>query len=101
MDATLTFFKEQEEFGMVLRAAADVVFVPSHSEAFGLVAAEGLAMGAVVLSTGVGGLSDFLVLTKTNETQLFSKELCQIRARERGKQNTLLAQTTYFQYDTD
>ena len=54
----------QEEYGPVLRAAADIVFVPSKTEAFGLVAAEGLAYGALVVTTGVGGLRDFLVRVK-------------------------------------
>ena len=54
----------QEEYGPVLRAAADIVFVPSKTEAFGLVAAEGLAYGALVVTTGVGGLRDFLVGVK-------------------------------------
>jgi glycogen synthase len=51
----------QERYGPLVRAAADVVLVPSKTEAFGLVAAEGLAFGALVVTTGVGGLRDFLV----------------------------------------
>jgi len=50
----------QDHFGPILRAAADVVFVPSRTEAFGLVAAEGLSYGSLVVTTGVGGLRDFL-----------------------------------------
>ena len=40
--------------------ARDIAFVPSFSEAFGLVAAEGLLFGMPVVSTGVGGLREFL-----------------------------------------
>ncbi|KAL0089484.1 glycosyltransferase family 5 protein [Phycomyces blakesleeanus] len=43
------------------RAAADFVFVPSLTESFGLVAVEGLSFGAAVISTGAGGLKEFLV----------------------------------------
>jgi len=50
----------QDHFGPILRAAADIVFVPSRTEAFGLVAAEGLSYGSLVVTTGVGGLRDFL-----------------------------------------
>ncbi|GJN87520.1 hypothetical protein Rhopal_000471-T1 [Rhodotorula paludigena] len=51
----------QAAWGPVLRMASDVAFVPSLSEAFGLVAAEALLFGMPVLSTGVGGLREFLV----------------------------------------
>eukprot|EP00732_Lithocolla_globosa_P002990 Lithocolla_globosa_v1_NODE_2197_length_2114_cov_4.329772.p1 type:complete len:628 gc:universal NODE_2197_length_2114_cov_4.329772:192-2075(+) len=51
----------QKRYGVFIRLAADIVFVPSKTEAFGLVAAESLLFGAVVVSTGVGGLQDFLV----------------------------------------
>lgn len=50
----------QREWGAVLRMASDIAFVPSLSEAFGLVAAEALLFGMPVLSTGVGGLREFL-----------------------------------------
>jgi glycogen synthase len=50
----------QEAFGPLIRMAADFALVPSFSEAFGLVAAEGLLFGQEVISTGVGGLVEFL-----------------------------------------
>ncbi|KAI9594421.1 hypothetical protein BDF19DRAFT_386329 [Syncephalis fuscata] len=52
----------QKKWGIYLRAAADFAFVPSRTESFGLVAAEGLLFGAAVISTGVGGLREFLLL---------------------------------------
>ncbi|GAA5909852.1 hypothetical protein JCM6882_002032, partial [Rhodosporidiobolus microsporus] len=51
----------QAQWGTFLRMASDFAVVPSLSEAFGLVAAEGLLFGMPVLSTGVGGLREFLV----------------------------------------
>ncbi|CAG8726645.1 4418_t:CDS:1, partial [Funneliformis mosseae] len=42
-------------------AAADILFVPSKTESFGLTAAEGLLFGCPIVSTGVGGLKEFLV----------------------------------------
>jgi len=53
--------KEQRQWSVFFRAAADLVFVPSLTESFGLVAAEGLLFGAGVISSGVGGLKEFLV----------------------------------------
>ncbi|KAI9301307.1 hypothetical protein BJ944DRAFT_144138, partial [Cunninghamella echinulata] len=52
--------EEQEQWLIYCRAAADFVFVPSITESFGLVAAEGLIFGAPVISTGAGGLGEFL-----------------------------------------
>lgn len=49
---------EQSKFIEKMRAAADFVFVPSLREACGLVAPEGMANGAIGISTGVGGLRD-------------------------------------------
>ncbi|CAG8644495.1 9990_t:CDS:2, partial [Dentiscutata heterogama] len=51
----------QNNWGILYRAAADIQFVPSLTESFGLVAAEGLLFGATIVSTGVGGLKEFLV----------------------------------------
>ncbi|KAF9925544.1 hypothetical protein BGZ67_008554 [Mortierella alpina] len=51
----------QRHWGIYLRAAADFLFVPSLTESFGLVAAEGLLFGSSVISSGVGGLTEFLV----------------------------------------
>lgn len=50
----------QAQLGPIIRMASDFGFVPSLSEAFGLVAAESLLFGSPVLSTGVGGLTEFL-----------------------------------------
>lgn len=50
----------QAEIGTRIRMASDIAFMPSFSEAFGLVAAEGLLFGMPVVSTGVGGLREFL-----------------------------------------
>ncbi|CAO3594627.1 unnamed protein product [Absidia cylindrospora] len=52
--------KQHRQWSIFCRAAADFVFVPSQTESFGLVAAEGLMFGASVISTGVGGLQEFL-----------------------------------------
>ncbi|RKP27356.1 hypothetical protein SYNPS1DRAFT_12796 [Syncephalis pseudoplumigaleata] len=52
--------QDQKRWGIYLRTAADFAFVPSRTESFGLVAAEGLLFGAAVISTGVGGLREFL-----------------------------------------
>jgi glycogen synthase len=51
----------QAQWGTLFRMASDFTVVPSLSEAFGLVAAEGLLFGSPVISTGVGGLREFLV----------------------------------------
>ncbi|CAO3612185.1 unnamed protein product [Cunninghamella blakesleeana] len=53
--------KQHRQWSIFCRAAADFVFVPSQTESFGLVAAEGLMFGASVISTGVGGLKEFLI----------------------------------------
>lgn len=58
-----TFIEEwevQREWGTVIRMASDYALVPSFSEAFGLVAAEGLLFGMPVISSGVGGLMEYL-----------------------------------------
>lgn len=51
---------EQEKYGDLMRAAADFTFVPSHEEACGLVAMEGFANGSICITSGVGGLKDFI-----------------------------------------
>ncbi|KAF9187926.1 hypothetical protein BGZ51_000946 [Haplosporangium sp. Z 767] len=53
--------KTQDDWGIYWRAAADFLLVPSVTESFGLVAVEGLLFGSTVISSGVGGLSEFLV----------------------------------------
>ncbi len=51
---------EQSQFLQLVRAAADFMYVPSRREACGLVAPEGLANGAICLTTGVGGIRDLI-----------------------------------------
>ncbi|KAG2225401.1 hypothetical protein INT45_010037 [Circinella minor] len=53
--------QQQRQWSIYYRAAADFVFVPSLTESFGLVAAEGLLFGSPVISTGAGGLKEFLL----------------------------------------
>lgn len=53
--------KTQDEWGIYWRTAADFLLVPSLTESFGLIAAEGLLFGSTVISSGVGGLTEFLV----------------------------------------
>ncbi|CAI2175593.1 19954_t:CDS:2 [Funneliformis geosporum] len=60
----------QTNWGILYRAAADILFVPSKTESFGLTAAEGLLFGCPIVSTGVGGLKEFLV----NKTSLSMKD---------------------------
>ncbi|KAG1172493.1 hypothetical protein G6F70_005575 [Rhizopus microsporus] len=57
----MTTVRQQEQWLSYYRAAADFVYVPSETESFGLVAVEGMAHGSAVISTGAGGLSEFLV----------------------------------------
>lgn len=57
----MTTVQEQHDHLIYFRAAADFVYVPSITESFGLVAAEGLLFGSSVISTGTGGLGEFLV----------------------------------------
>lgn len=61
--------KEQAELLEKLRAAADIILVPSHRDAFGLVAAEGVANGCVVVTTGVGGLKDIAIPLQLNNPE--------------------------------
>jgi len=51
---------EQSQFLQLVRTAADFIYVPSRREACGLVAPEGLANGAVCITTGVGGIRDLI-----------------------------------------
>lgn len=57
----MTHTNEQRDWLIYFRAAADFVYVPSITESFGLVAAEGLLFGSSVISTGTGGMGEFLV----------------------------------------
>lgn len=63
--------EEQAKWGALIRAAADIVIIPSHRDAFGLVGPESLANGCVVVTTGVGGLKDVITsidVTNANNT---------------------------------
>lgn len=59
---------EQKDWLIYFRAAADFVYVPSVTESFGLVAAEGLMFGSSVISTGAGGMGEFLVDRRTGRS---------------------------------
>ena len=52
---------EQRTHGSLLRAAADVVMVTSANEAYGIVAAEALAYGAVPVVSDAGGLPEIII----------------------------------------
>jgi glycogen synthase len=71
----LTTAQEQKSWLMYVRAATDLVFVPSLTESFGLVAAEGLMFGCPVLSTGAGGLKEFLVDRQQGTTMIPAQSL--------------------------
>ena len=50
--------EQQREYSLLVRAATDIVVVPSYSEAFGLVAAEALAFGSIPVVSDAGGLPE-------------------------------------------
>lgn len=52
---------EQRQYGMLLRAAADVVTITSATEAYGLVVAEALAYGSIPVVSAVGGMPEIVV----------------------------------------
>jgi glycogen synthase len=52
--------RDQQLLGPRLRACADIQFVPSYSEACGLVAMEGQATGALTVASNIGGLPDIV-----------------------------------------
>ncbi|GAA5827344.1 hypothetical protein JCM5353_007550 [Sporobolomyces roseus] len=60
----------QAQLGPIIRMASDFGFVPSLSEAFGLVAAESLLFGSPLLSSGVGGLTEFLIPLDEDDTRI-------------------------------
>eukprot|EP00698_Gefionella_okellyi_P013867 TRINITY_DN3832_c0_g1_i1.p1 TRINITY_DN3832_c0_g1~~TRINITY_DN3832_c0_g1_i1.p1 ORF type:complete len:725 (-),score=151.41 TRINITY_DN3832_c0_g1_i1:440-2614(-) len=62
--------EEQDEYGKLLRAAADFTFVPSLREAFGLVAAEALAYGSIPIVSNVGGLRDIVEAASPEKSPL-------------------------------
>lgn len=62
----MTHTHQQRDWLIYFRAASDFVYVPSITESFGLVAAEGLMFGASVISTGTGGLAEFLIDQRLN-----------------------------------
>ena len=49
-----------QRFNPLIRAAADIVVIPSLSEAYGLVAAESLAFGSIPVVSAVGGLPEII-----------------------------------------
>ena len=51
---------EQDKYGPLMRACADFMFIPSYREACGLISLEGLANGALCISSGAGGLKDIV-----------------------------------------
>lgn len=51
----------QKKFGLMIRAAADFMFVPSKMESFGLVAVEACKYGAIPVVTDVPGLRTVVV----------------------------------------
>lgn len=60
--------EDQLSHSMVVRAATDIMIVPSYSEGFGLVAAEALAFGSILVVSEVGGLPDIVrPLEKTDD----------------------------------
>lgn len=75
-DDVVLMTDEQRDWLIYFRAAADFVYVPSITESFGLVAAEGLLFGSAVISTGTGGMSEFLVDRQVDEytSNVFVKE---------------------------
>lgn len=69
----------QKSYGSMIRMAADIMFVPSLNEAFGLVAVEGLWFGSLIISTAVGGLKEFLIPASANQLAsrlLWSGDCC-------------------------
>ncbi|KAI9258657.1 hypothetical protein EDC94DRAFT_563864 [Helicostylum pulchrum] len=66
----MTQIDEQRDWLIYFRAAADFVYVPSITESFGLVAVEGLMFGSSVISTGTGGMAEFLIDRQVDEDTL-------------------------------
>ncbi len=101
-----------EKAGILIRAAADFVIVPSHEEAFGLVALESLAMGAPVISSGVSGMQDFLremnATTSSGNAYLYDErkdildEVVRLQKQEEGITEAITrAAHTYEQLTTE
>ncbi|PKC73159.1 UDP-Glycosyltransferase/glycogen phosphorylase [Rhizophagus irregularis] len=59
----------QKDWDVIYRAASDILFIPSLTESSGSVAAEGLLFGMPIISTGVGGLKEFLVDKTENDNK--------------------------------
>ncbi|CAB4386209.1 unnamed protein product [Rhizophagus irregularis] len=59
----------QKDWDVIYRAASDILFIPSLTESSGSVAAEGLLFGMPIISTGVGGLKEFLVNKTENDNK--------------------------------
>ncbi|GAA96511.1 glycosyltransferase family 5 protein [Mixia osmundae IAM 14324] len=60
----------QRAWGSLIRMASDFALVPSFAESFGLIAAEGLLYGMPVISSGVGGLAEFLTEYEASELEI-------------------------------
>ncbi|KAF7728180.1 hypothetical protein EC973_006574 [Apophysomyces ossiformis] len=97
--------QHQRQYTIFCRAAADFVFVPSKEENFGLAAAEGLLFGSAVISTGVGGLSEFLVdrpflpeYSSQNETVNPQMHTIGIRRDKQTRAPTVTSQEKYNAY---
>lgn len=53
--------QQKDGNGMLFRAAADFMLIPSHVEACGLVPMEGFRFGSIAISSNVQGLKDTLI----------------------------------------
>ncbi|KAI8384909.1 uncharacterized protein BYT42DRAFT_564029 [Radiomyces spectabilis] len=96
----LSTAKEQRQFSIFCRAAADIAFVPSETESFGLVAAEGLLFGSSVLSTGAGGLGEFLTdrPAMANDDMTTTQRNVYIHRDKISKQTTITSYENYNAY---
>ncbi|KAI9348862.1 hypothetical protein BD770DRAFT_395125, partial [Pilaira anomala] len=82
---------QQRDWLIYFRAAADFVYVPSVTESFGLVAVEGLMFGSSVISTGTGGLAEFLIDKHIDDSSL-GLEIENFSIKSRYRSNAYLFQ---------
>tara|TARA_B110000003_G_C16407754_1_gene440979 strand:+ start:71 stop:619 length:549 start_codon:yes stop_codon:yes gene_type:complete len=66
-----------------LRAATDINIVPSHREAFGIVAAEALAFGAIAVVSSVGGLRELIEPYENTHTEWTGLHFSMVERSER------------------